>query len=158
MVLEHWKEVSFHNLARAEYQVTSPATAEYNCIAWATGDSSRWWEPSPYSYWPSELPQEVTLENYRALFELMGYEECTTDGLESGFEKVALYVNTRNEPTHAARQLENGNWTSKLGDWEDIEHASLGGLEGTGLAYGNVAIILRREKDSSLENRDTVSD
>jgi hypothetical protein len=74
----------------------------------------------------------------------MGYEECATDELEPGFEKVVIYMDEDGFPTHAARQLENGNWTSKLGGWEDIEHTSLSCLEGTDLAYGTVAVILRR--------------
>ena len=84
------------------------------------------------------------MEGYRAVFELMGYEECATDELEPGFEKVAIYVDTDGSPTHAAKQLGTGSWTSKLGGWEDIEHPSLHALEGTGLAYGSVALILRR--------------
>ena len=46
------------------------------------------------------------------------------------------------EPTHAARQLPNGKWTSKLGRWEDIEH-DLEGL--TGEMYGSVQQILKRQ-------------
>ena len=146
MALEPWKEVSFPNLASAEYQKKSVETPEYNCIAWAAGDSSRWWWPSPFSYWPAEAPQEVTLPGYRAVFELMGYQECATDVPELGFEKVAIYVDTDGSPSHAARQLENGSWTSKLGSWEDIEHPTLHALEGFGVAYGTVALILRRPR------------
>ena len=149
MALESWKEVTFPNLVRTEYQKKSDETPEYNCIAWAAGDSSRWWEPSPFSYWPDEAPQEVTLRGYRAVFELMGFEECVTDEFEPGFEKVAIYLYADGSPTHAAKQLENGSWTSKLGSWEDIEHRTLHALEGTGLAYGTVALILRRPTNES---------
>lgn len=150
MTPEPWKAAHFPNLVMSEYQVKSDETPDYNCIAWAAGDSSKWWEPSPYSYWPVEAPQEVTLEGYRAVFELKGYEECATDQLESGFEKVAIYVDTDGSPTHAAKQLGNGSWTSKLGDWEDIERSSLRGLEGAGSAYGTVALILRRPASGSF--------
>jgi hypothetical protein len=44
-------------------------------------------------------------------------------------------------PKHAARQLPNGRWTSKLGVSEDIEHA-LHDL--TGLIYGSVALVFKR--------------
>ena len=43
--------------------------------------------------------------------------------------------------THATRQLPNGKWTSKLGDWEDISH-ELEGIEGE--KYGNIYQILKR--------------
>jgi hypothetical protein len=48
---------------------------------------------------------------------------------------------TDGEPTHAARQLPNGKWTSKLGRWQDIEH-ELDGLVGE--MYGTVKQILKR--------------
>jgi hypothetical protein len=144
MPLEPWKEVNFPHLSRADYRVASDETREYNCIAWAAGDSSRWWEPSPFYYWPPEATQDYTLESYRAVFELMGYEQCATDELDPGFEKVAIYIGEDGFPAHAARQLENGNWTSKLGGWQDIEHTRLSCLEGTDLAYGTAAVILRR--------------
>ena len=35
-----------------------------------------------------------------------------------------------NELTHIARQLPNGRWTSKFGNWEDIEHTTLAALDG----------------------------
>ena len=80
------------------------------------------------------------------MFEQLGYQECATDELEPGFEKVALFVNVDNLPTHAARQLPNGSWTSKLGRWQDIEHQSLNNLAGSPPMYGNVAILLCRSR------------
>lgn len=71
----------------------------------------------------------------------MGYEVCDNTELEVGFEKIAIYGDSDGEATHAARQLPNGKWTSKLGRWEDIEHE----LEGlTGEMYGEVKQILKR--------------
>ena len=66
---------------------------------------------------------------------------CLSDSLESGFEKIALFVDPSGMPTHAARQLTDGRWTSKLGASVDIEH-SLRDLEGD--QYGRVALVLRR--------------
>jgi hypothetical protein len=56
-------------------------------------------------------------------------------------EKVALFADPAGIPTHAARQLASGQWTSKLGQAEDIEH-ELRALEGE--IYGVVALILKR--------------
>jgi hypothetical protein len=61
--------------------------------------------------------------------------------LENGYEKVAIYT-LNGVPTHAARQLPNGNWTSKLGSEIDIEHNSLDCLNGT--VYGKAEIIMKR--------------
>lgn len=47
-------------------------------------------------------------------------------------------------PTHAARQLPDGTWTSKLGKDVDISHDSLDGLSGD--RYGTPALILRRRE------------
>ena len=38
-------ESSFPNLKADGYQVTSPQSLEYNCIAWAAGDNTQWWWP-----------------------------------------------------------------------------------------------------------------
>jgi len=33
----------FPRLTAARYRVTSPATTDYNCVAWAAGDTEHWW-------------------------------------------------------------------------------------------------------------------
>lgn len=38
-------EKAFPNLQIRGYSITSPATPEYNCIAWAAGEAQSWWEP-----------------------------------------------------------------------------------------------------------------
>ena len=137
-------EASFPKLRRSTYRVTSPRTREYNCIAWAATDVSRWWWPDDdpsddVPYWPPGVAREETLPAFRAAFASLGYVPCAT---EEGFEKVALFTDAARVPTHAARQLANEHWTSKLGFLEDIEH-KLHDLEGA--TYGVVTQILRRE-------------
>lgn len=83
----------------------------------------------------------VAIEMFRSL----GYEVCRGDEPESGYNKIAIYGD-KGDYTHAARQLDNGSWTSKLGHWEDIEHKELNGLVGT--EYGKVAAIMRKPKHS----------
>jgi hypothetical protein len=78
------------------------------------------------------------VEAYRSV----GYEECDTPALEAGFEKIVLYADSDDTPTHAARQLTDGRWTSKLGDFEDIEHLNLECLNGE--LYGEPVTYLRR--------------
>jgi hypothetical protein len=126
------------------HRETSNATSRYNCIAWAAGDTGRWWEPDADGqyYWPPTAPREYTVSAFIAAYESIGYERCDDNGHEKGFEKVAIYAN-EGRPTHAARQLANGAWTSKLGEHIDIEH-ELGGIEGK--AYGYVIAYLKRRR------------
>lgn len=146
MTLESFREMRFPRLNREIYRVTSPATDVYNCMAWAAGDTTMSWWPAADYYWPEYAPLEETLASFQAVFEGMGYSECESDALEAGYEKTAVYVDEEGVPTHAARQLLTGTWTSKLGDWEDIEHESLIALENAPLMnslYGTVALVLR---------------
>lgn len=143
----------FPTLRSANYQVTSPRDVFYNCIAWAADDIGNCWWPSnpPVSYWPPQVPREETLESFIQAFQRLGYKPCEDGSLEEGFEKVAIYVDSSNTPSHMARQLPNGHWTSKLGDLEDIEHETLYQLEGRDLAYGNAKQFLKRHRHQPLD-------
>lgn len=135
-------EAYFPTLAATGFRVTSSATAGYNCFAWAAGADDVWWEPDPAGdgFWPAGVVRERTLPAVAAAFGTLGYTSCTDGARELGFEKVAVYA-MNDRPTHAARQLLDGRWTSKLGALEDIQH-ELGGL--VGQEYGDVALFLRR--------------
>ena len=130
-----------------DYSITSPRNRRYNCIAWAAGVAEIWWEPDEQEsfYWPPGIPRQYTLEAYVRAFVTLGYEVCENENLEDGYEKVAIFAQG-NSPTHLARQLSSGRWTSKLGSWEDIEHA-LQGLSGAN--YGEVVKVLKRRRERS---------
>lgn len=131
---------SFPRLTDANFRETSPPAIAYNCVAWSVGDNTRWWQPG--ARWPIEAAaDDVSLGALTRMFESLGYVPCESSQLEPGFEKVALYA-AGMFYTHAARQLPNGHWTSKLGKAEDIEHDAPDGLAG-GL-YGEVVQIMRR--------------
>ena len=116
----------------------------YNCIAWAAGDVSHNWWPNQYGYWP--IPQrEETIDCFVQAFKSLGYQECSTSNHEAGYERIAIYAQ-HGIPKHAARQLENGNWTSKIGRNIDVEHPSLRAVEG--LFYGQAVAFLRRKLNS----------
>lgn len=135
----------FPDLAGAAHDETSPQTKKYNCIAWAAGESHRrWWPDDPdlgFSHWPISAPRETTLAAFVAAFESVGYKTCTSPDRERGFEKVVLYADALG-PQHAARQLANGKWTSKLGDAEDIGHKTPESLNGP--LYGQPVAYFRR--------------
>ena len=135
----------FPNLTPRNHQITSAATPTYNCIAWSAGDTERWWQPGVY--WPTEVPvNEFGIAVLVIAFSALGFEECTDGNLEPDFEKVAIFGSTLFY-THAARQLFDGRWTSKLGRSEDIEHNSPEDVAGG--IYGEVVQFMRRPRTRS---------
>lgn len=138
----------FPNLNWLTFVDKSEKTIKYNCIAFTVGDEAqRWWPNWNGCYWPPEsegVPQEETLAAFVALYGTKKYVPCGKDhSLEPGFEKVAIYCNPETQkPTHAAMQLPDGRWKSKLGRGIDIWHDSLAELAGA--LYGEVACCLKR--------------
>ena len=132
----------FPNTSVEPFIQKSHVDVNYNCIAWAASDNTRWYEPDPFGnyYWRGEVARDYTIEAYINLYEFLGYERCEHGNLEEGYIKVAVFA-IGTWPTHAARQLENGNWTSKLGKNIDVEHSIFSIEDG---AYGQVIQYLRR--------------
>jgi hypothetical protein len=137
------RQLGARGLLNSNHQVTSPRTPNYNCIAWAYGIVNRklWPARLPSYWWPPDVLNNESVDAFKALFESISYVECADGSVEEGFEKVAIFANG-NGPQHAARQLENGHWTSKLGDLEDIEHWTADVVEGQ--AYGRIVVYMKR--------------
>ncbi len=134
--------VKFPHLSPGKLSITSTPTTLYNCIAWAAGEDDRWWWPQAGSYWPVTAPKEETLDAFIKAFKTLGYESCTDGVLETDFEKVVIYM-LNGKPTHMARQLPSGAWTSKLGREVDIQHSVPEVINGPD--YGTVKQFLRRK-------------
>ncbi len=145
---ENLFERLFPALKGVEFEVTSPRDRRYNCVAWAAGDLRRWWWPaeSPFSYWPVGIEREESLENFVQVFATLGYEAADSGDYEPGFEKVAIFASRDGVPTHMARQVADGSWTSKLGGLEDIRHGEVNGVAGS--EYGNVIAFLKRRNSA----------
>jgi len=133
----------FPKIAQEGYQLTSPETVLYNCIAWSVGDNTKWWWPNGIYYWPESIPVAITVDAFKLMYESFGFVSCDDSSFEENFEKIALYVDpTTKEPKHACRQLPDGKWTSKLGRMKDISHDTLMGLEGS--FYGTPFLYMKR--------------
>ena len=140
---------AFPRLKRIAFALTSPVDPQYNCIAWAAGETERvWWPaPPPFAFWPPGVPLKEELQAFVSAFATLGYSPCADGSLEDEYEKVAIFVDKNGKPTHAARQLFTGTWTSKLGKGgEDISH-SVYGLEAG--FYGDVAQYMRRPRPNA---------
>ncbi len=124
-----------------QVRVTGPASMRYNSFAWAAGDVESWWYPGPNYTWPSEAERIGTMGAFVRAFESLGYRACADGTVEGGYEKVAIHADEAGTPTHAARQLRDGSWTSKLGALQLVQYDDVSLL--TPL-YGRVTAFMRR--------------
>jgi len=139
-----WLAEDFPNLIESNHNITSDASAEYNCFSWAADETTRRWEPDQMeiNYWPQGVAREMRMEAFIEAYGTRGYSQCDSIKVEEGFEKIMLYAGEDGTPTHAAKQLPNGRWTSKLGNFEDIEHETPACLEGP--LYALASVCLKR--------------
>jgi hypothetical protein len=137
---------AFPYLAGDAFEKTSEDDL-YNCIAWAADDTVNWWWPDASSsrangYWPDGVPEHETMPAFVAAYGTRGYKPCPDGRFEFAWERVVTYCDQSGTPTHAARQRDDGAWTSKLGALWDIRHATPRGVEGP--FYGTALQYLRR--------------
>jgi hypothetical protein len=142
-ILKYWP-----SLIPSTYHKTSDEFKDYNCVAWVTRikteniDFSQDDEGNPVID-----PYFLTSYPYIEYFELHGFELCDSPDWEEGFEKIAIYEKD-GKFKHVASQLGNKNWTSKIGEFEDIEHYSLEALEGhpyKNMSYGKISLFMKRK-------------
>lgn len=86
----------------------------------------RWWWPTTRSpaYWPAGCALLPSTDSFVAAFETLGFGLCSNGNHDASLEKIVFYVGYDGNVTHAARQLPDGEWTSKLGRLEDIRHVT----------------------------------
>jgi hypothetical protein len=141
-----FREIGFPNI-RDAFQ-TSPATQDYNCVAWALEINDEFWwpKPAPDYYWPDGVPREETKEAFIRVFEIHGYTEVPliVSGSEkppAEVERIAIFVKS-GEITHVARQMRSGKWTSKMANDMDMTHD----LDELVPGYGAVSWIMERPR------------
>jgi hypothetical protein len=135
-----------------DFEITSKETPNYNCIAWACNYNDRWIQP-PYLgqpnldcvvWWPPDIQEGTDITCLVKVFESQEYQLCETCEHEDGYRKVALYFDEKtNQWTHAARELRNGYWTSKLGQDVDIQHGTPYTIENKN--YGKVYCFMKKK-------------
>ena len=138
-----WIDRQLPRLASEGYSVTSAPDDCYNCIAYAAGENHRWWTHliGDEYYWPEHASRTPHIASLVEVFAGLGFAICPDARLERGCEKVALY-RRGNRWSHAARQLPDGTWSSKLGPDEDITHSTPQSLDPE--SYSAVHCIMRR--------------
>jgi hypothetical protein len=131
------------NLTRGNHAITSGMTPEYNCVSHAIYEQSIALWPDNDHRWPMSVERVETIGAFVKLFSQMGFEEIPLVDARvfAGYEKIAIFA-INDMPTHVARQLRSGRWTSKLGTLADIDHADLRCLESG--EYGTVVRLMRR--------------
>lgn len=139
----------FPQLTAQNHTDTSHASQRYNCIAWAAGDDTRWWWPDAANigYWPPSVERQETIAAFMQAYAVQGYRPCADGSFDPQLEKLAIYGFLSAGdiyPTHAARQLSDGKWTSKLGNFKDISHDTLDALVGP--KYGSPVCYLSRPR------------
>ena len=117
MATSRWAQAliaAFPNLSGEDFEIVDQPSDAYNCIAYAANDISQRWDPNTGGYWPPWAPGNNLTDSLKQVFAGLGYEECEDSILEDGYLKVALYEE-QGEAKHAAVQMLNGRWRSKLG-------------------------------------------
>jgi hypothetical protein len=135
---EGWSR-SFPNLGK-EWEILAPATPKYNCISHTIGVYHRW-------EWPHKPGKDATVADFDQLYGKYGYRRIST--LDYSFDprvqKIVLYGVQKGgtwAPTHGARMLADGTWTSKLGKGPLIRHKTPDSVNGEG--YGRpIAVYIR---------------
>ena len=144
MVSSSWTGLlagAFSILASEGFDIVDEPSERYNCIAYAAGDTSKWWWPDGVNYWPPWATPTTRIESLTEAFAGKGYKRCNDYKVEDGYRKVALYE-AQGQMQHAAAQMPNGRWRSKMGRGPVIEHRTPESLSGG--IYGEPTVFMRR--------------
>lgn len=133
-------------LKEENHEVTSPVCGGYNCFAWAAEIVLTRWDPYN-GWWPDYMEEgDCSKEAFIKVYSIeLGYVECGKDNsYDPSIQKIAIYLDRRNEVSHVARQLTGGKWASKIGDCHDIVHNTEFDVEGW--LYGSVDCYMMRPR------------
>lgn len=134
----------FPNSFASPFLITSQEDDRYNCVTWSMNDTKRWWDWEEDAFWIEGIPQDGKLTTFEKLFNKLGFEICFNEEYEIDYQKIVLFSVDGTHCMHVARQLKNGNWTSKLGVSHDVEH-TLVAMEGG--IYGDGVVFMKRKHE-----------
>ncbi|TAE72750.1 MAG: hypothetical protein EAZ85_08915 [Bacteroidetes bacterium] len=97
----------FPNSKKEPFEITSPETPEYNCLAWAMHDTQRWWDTEDDDFW-IDTNKDNLLQTLIEMCQKLGFQICDNSQLKQNYEKIALFSVDNQYCTHVARQLNNG--------------------------------------------------
>lgn len=122
----------------------SPEDFNVNCLAFAVGDNTQWWEPPSGhgTYWPQGFREDLSVQTVEEILKLHGFTVESDRAETPDTDAIAIY-GERGEWTHFAK-FANGKWSSKLGELDDVEDIMLDDLEVPD--YGKCLKILKRPK------------
>lgn len=137
----------------SRFEVLAPSTKRYNCIAHSLGIHDRWINPRTG-------PADAPLAGMDRLYRSAGYRRLRALNFrrQSGNQKVVVYAlrddaGTITRVTHAAIQMADGTWQSKLGASALIRHPTPWAVAGP--QYGvPVAVYIRRAAGPSRSARE----
>ncbi len=133
-------ELSWSNLQEnLNFIFTSKQTWEYNCVMWSLNRDDEWRDffYSDDGY----VNPDQSINPYVAYFQENGFETCENSSLEVGALKICIF-SKNGIFSHVSRQLQDGRWASKMGNYEDIEH--LTEFDVSGLGYGSPDIYMQK--------------
>jgi len=120
----------------------------YNCIGWSLCSIfNGWFQP------PSNLLQaapKLQLKWFDQFYAAKNWKISKNCKPEKGVRKIALYCNAKGYPSHAAKQIEDDWWESKLGQGHRVVHPGTGSLEGE--QYGKVTRCYEKDLKSLLKD------
>lgn len=138
---DYLKSSFFPNSEKEPILIQSPETSTYNCVAWVLGKMDAWYEPDLDYDWIAGLPMENDLATMQKFFEYFAFEGCEKPSLSDFSEEIIALFAKDGIFTHVAKRLENGRWTSKMGNSYDVEHSLTSISDGL---YGEVVLYMRK--------------
>jgi hypothetical protein len=132
-----------------EYEVMGEGSVAYNCIGWSVGNTTAW-------VWPGQAGQDIQLADFDSLYSYYGFRRVA--GLDykpvPGSDKVVLYALRRADGsislTHAALQLRDGSWSSKLGSLPLIRHLHPDDVAGPSYGVPYVLYVRPRNREDKV--------
>jgi hypothetical protein len=126
--------------------IPNSESMEYNCISHTLNiNNDISWPFDNNNYWP--VSRDLTKESFDKFYEFHGFEKMNLldFSYDPKYIKVALYTN-KGIPTHAAIQVDEFFWESKIGELGIIKH-DLFEIEDN--VYGEVTQIYRKLKPTN---------